>query len=134
MSGAPKLALTLATSALFALLAADARADKRSKITDVCAGCIASVPDSPEPAPLLVTLHGDWGQMAPELYAAWERLAAPRGVALLSLACPTRLGCKASYWQWNGDPAWLDEQITPDVLTASRTHRTINAFTRRAHA
>ena len=28
----------------------------------------------------------------------------------------------------------LDEQITPDVLTASRTHRTINAFTRRAHA
>ena len=28
----------------------------------------------------------------------------------------------------------LDEQITPDVLTASRTLRSINAFTRQAHA
>lgn len=95
-----------------------ADASPRKKIAGVCEGCLATVPDDAEPAPLLVTLHGDWGYMAPDLHRAWERFAAPRDVALLSLACPSKLGCKNSWWQWNGDPAWIVEQI--DRLAASR--------------
>lgn len=108
-----------AIALLVALLVAnEARAGARAKLTDICRGCIASVSQASEPAPLLVTLHGDWGAMAPELHAAWERFAAPRGVALLSLTCPADLGCQRSWWQWNGDPAWITEQI--DRLAARR--------------
>jgi MYXO-CTERM domain-containing protein len=85
------------------------------KVTGICAGCIGSVArdssSTSTPAPLLVTIHGDWGPMAPELHAAWERFAAPRGFALLSLACPSELGCKRSWWVWNGEPAWISEQV-----------------------
>ncbi len=108
-----------AAIALASLLAAHtAEAAPRRKIADVCEGCFASVPDDAEPAPLLVTLHGDWGYMAPDLHKAWERFAAPRGVALLSLACPAKLGCKNSWWQWNGEPSWIVEQI--DRLAKAR--------------
>ena len=104
------VALALAATATTAV-----RAAPRTKVEGICKGCLASVPTQSDaassPAPLLVTLHGDWGAMAPELHAAWERFAAPRGVALLSLTCPVELGCKRSWWQWNGNPAWLTEQI-----------------------
>lgn len=56
-------------------------------------------------------LHGDGGQAPLRLVEAWERLAAPRGIALLALACPRDLGCQGSWWQWDGDPAWLGEQV-----------------------
>jgi hypothetical protein len=98
-----------------ALLASAADAEPRTKVLDVCKGCIASMPKDSDtkstPAPLLVTLHGDWGAMAPEVHASWERYAAPRGVVLLSLTCPPELGCKKSWWQWNGDPAWIGGQV-----------------------
>lgn len=83
----------------------------RPKLTDVCKGCIASVPPSNEPAPLLVVLHGDWGHTARELHAAWERFAVPRNVAVLALACPEELGCKQSWWQWNGASSWITDQV-----------------------
>ncbi|HSO37169.1 MAG TPA: PHB depolymerase family esterase [Labilithrix sp.] len=110
MKGA--VAALSAAAALVALLAASrARAEVRPKITDICPGCLATVPQASEPAPLLVVLHGDYGFMAPELHKAWERFAAPRGVALLSLSCPSDLGCKRSWWQWDGDPAWITVQV-----------------------
>jgi hypothetical protein len=49
--------------------------------------------------------------MAPEVHAAWERFAAPRGVAVLALACPVELGCKGSFWRWNGAPSWIVTQV-----------------------
>lgn len=113
-----------AAAGLVALLATmaespEAAASPRKKIADVCEGCLATVPeDDDAPVPLLVTLHGDWGYMAPDLHRAWERFAAPRGVALLSLACPTKLGCKGSFWQWNGEPSWIVAQV--DRLATSR--------------
>ena len=76
-----------------------------------CPGCLASFPDGTDPVPLIVALHGDYESAVP-VHDAWERHAAARGVAVLALACPSRLGCKGSYWQWNGDPSWIDEQIT----------------------
>lgn len=105
-------AAAVAGCTLFAT--SEARAEPRTKIADICTGCFASAPspsDGKPPPPLLVTLHGDWGVMARELHAAWERFAAPRGVALLSLTCPVDRGCKKSWWQWNGSPRWIAEQI-----------------------
>jgi predicted esterase len=109
MSSSRLLAGVAILATIFA--ARTAAAAPRPKIADVCPGCVATAPDGTEPAPLLVVLHGDWGPMAPELHATWERFAAPRKVALLSLACPTALGCKGSWWRWNGDPAWVTEQV-----------------------
>lgn len=102
---------SLAIALLLVAVAPRADAAPRKKIDDVCEGCLATVPEGTEPAPLLVTLHGDWGHMAPDLHRAWERFAAPRDVALLSLACPSKLGCKNSWWQWNGDPSWIVQQV-----------------------
>ena len=109
-----RVRVAAALAIAFAFFATEARASPRTKVADICAGCLASVPsrsDDSAASPLLVTLHGDWGAMAPELHATWERFAAPRGVALLSLTCPSELGCKRSWWQWNGDPAWIGQQI-----------------------
>jgi hypothetical protein len=114
-------ALTRASwQGVIALLVASgaAEAAPRRTIADVCEGCLATASDDTGPAPLLVTLHGDWGHLAPDLHRAWERFVAPRGVALLSLACPTKLGCKNSWWQWNGEPSWIVEQV--DRLAAIR--------------
>ncbi|MBS2020528.1 MAG: hypothetical protein JST00_47170 [Deltaproteobacteria bacterium] len=105
------LATSAALVGLSSLWARTAEAAPRKVIHDACEGCLATAPEGDEPVPLLVTLHGDWGYMAPELHRAWERFAAPRGVALLSLACPAKLGCKRSWWQWNGDPSWIVAQV-----------------------
>lgn len=83
----------------------------RTKVTDVCAGCVASWPEGEAAVPLLVVLHGDYGEPAAGLHRAWEPHAAARGVALLSLACPASEGCKGSWWQWNGSPAWIEQQV-----------------------
>ena len=34
-----------------------------------------------------------------------------RGWALLALDCPVRLGCKDSFWKWDGDPSWVLDQV-----------------------
>lgn len=75
-----------------------------------CPGCVASIPVGTEPVPLIVALHGD-GESVDPVHDAWEKLAAPRGVAVLALACPKQLGCGGSFWRWNGAPAWIDAQI-----------------------
>ncbi len=91
----------------------------RTQIVDgPCAGCRAVFPAGSEPAPLLVILHGDSGHGPADLLAAWERHAASRDVALLALQCPRDLGCKGSWWQWNGDPSWVAAQV--DALAKRR--------------
>jgi poly(3-hydroxybutyrate) depolymerase len=104
--------LLLASIVVATLIGSDARAEKRVVLSDVpCAGCKASSPVGSEPTPLLVVLHGDWGQGPAGLLSAWERHAALRGVALLAPQCPADLGCKGSWWQWNGDPSWVTAQV-----------------------
>lgn len=78
-----------------------------------CKGCILSTPRRADAGtvPLLVLLHGDGGQSPLRLLEAWEPFTAPRGIALLAAACPRDLGCQGSWWQWDGDPAWLGEQV-----------------------
>lgn len=79
-----------------------------------CSQCVTAIPQ-PNPAadafgvPVLVLLHGD-GQAASTLFDPWKG-AATRGIAVVSLACPSDAGCKGSWWRWNGDPAWIDAQL-----------------------
>jgi poly(3-hydroxybutyrate) depolymerase len=60
--------------------------------------------------PLIVTLHGDY-QPVGTMHEAWRKLARDRGIAVLSLACPWNLGCRGSYWRWDGAPAWVDGEV-----------------------
>ncbi len=77
-----------------------------------CDGCAASLPElDAGPPPLLVVLHGDYGVTARELERAWAKHASPRGVGVLSIACPRALGCNGSFWKWNGDPSWITAQV-----------------------
>lgn len=84
-----------------------------------CRGCfLESAARATGPVPLLVLLHGD-GQRAIEVVAPFSKPAVERGIALVALACPRELGCRtASFWQWNGDPAWLDARVR-DVADAT---------------
>jgi poly(3-hydroxybutyrate) depolymerase len=96
---------------LLALLLAPSAASAAT-VTDVpCTGCRAAYTPSADPLPLLVVLHGDWGVGPADLVTAWEKHAAKRGLAVLALKCPVDRGCKGSWWQWNGDPAWIAQQI-----------------------
>ena len=75
-----------------------------------CKRCVLETPAGSDPVPLVVVLHGDREHAA----AAAERWRSPvkkRGWALLSLECPTELGCKDSFWKWDGDPQWVRDQI-----------------------
>lgn len=62
------------------------------------------------PAPLLVVLHGD-NQQASAMRAAWSAPAAKRSIAVLYLQCPKALGCKGSFWSWNGEPRFIDDAV-----------------------
>jgi poly(3-hydroxybutyrate) depolymerase len=110
-----KRSVLAAAAILFTVGAA--RAERRSLADVPCKGCLARVDDGKTPQPLLVVLHGDYGQGPRELLLAWDRFAAPRGVAVLSLACPKDLGCKQSFWQWDGSPQWILTAV--DKLAAS---------------
>ncbi len=83
-----------------------------------CAGCVASFTPGPDPAPLLVVLHGDSGHGPAELLSRWDAWLAPKGAAVLALACPAERGCKGSFWRWNGAPSWITQQI--DGLASRR--------------
>ena len=77
-----------------------------------CPGCIAVIPaeaTKSAPVPLLVVLHGDEGSPTVAL-GPWLRPAREKGMALLAVRCPVAKGCARSYWQWNGDPEFLDAQ------------------------
>ena len=76
-----------------------------------CPGCRVSLPGGADPRPLLVLLHGD-NETASSMFDAWAPAAEARAVAVLALTCPLSEGCtQQSWWQWNGDPAYLREQI-----------------------
>lgn len=78
-----------------------------------CAGCTLDVygdASAGAPMPLLVVLHGDH-ERASNTAARWRGAAKQRRWALLSLQCPTAEQCKGSWWQWNGDPQWVRDQI-----------------------
>jgi hypothetical protein len=62
------------------------------------------------PAPLLVVLHGD-NQQASTMRAAWSAPAAKRAISVLYLQCPKALGCKGSFWSWNGEPKFIDDAV-----------------------
>lgn len=124
MSAATRARFVLAVGAAMTIAVAgrpwietEAWAEGRTPIADVpCPGCRVSFapyrePDPPSPKPLLVLLHGDWGAGPSELLAAWEKAAAKRDLVVLALRCPVELGCKGSFWQWNGDPAWITQQV-----------------------
>ena len=72
-----------------------------------CAGCVLALPHADHPVPLVVVLHGD-REHARDAAARWRGPIAKRGWALLALECP----CKQdSFWQWDGDPAWVGTQV-----------------------
>lgn len=70
-----------------------------------CKGCLLEARTTK--SPLLIVLHGD-GQNAAAMAPAWTKPAAAHKVSLLLAECPKDLGCKDSFWKWNGDPKWLD--------------------------
>lgn len=114
------LLLTLAVTCLSHESAA--AAPTRIYVEGPCAGCRAVVPagaTSGRKVPILVALHGDWGVSTLDLMRAWEPHALSRGVGVLSLTCPKELGCRGSYWRWNGDPSWVMSQ----VVALSRTRQ-----------
>ncbi len=55
-------------------------------------------------------LHGD-RERAASAAARWRGAAKLRGWAVLALQCPADQGCKDSWWKWNGEPAWIVEQV-----------------------
>lgn len=87
-------------------LAATAAADVKSP----CTSCTLDVPNVDGPVPLMVALHGDRDHAA-NTAKRWRAAAKARGWALLSLECPKSDKCSGSWWKWNGDPAWIIEQV-----------------------
>lgn len=71
---------------------------------------VFEAPAGNDPVPLVVILHGD-REHAPAAAARWRAAVKKQGWALLALECPTDLGCEDSWWKWNGDPAWIGNQI-----------------------
>ena len=115
----PALALALALALVAVAAARHAHAQpapkpsapKPAKPKPPCDGCTLDVYGDPaSPMPLLVVLHGDREQ-ASTAAARWRAAAKQRKWALLSLQCPAAEQCKASWWQWNGDPRWVREQV-----------------------
>lgn len=107
---AGRAALALAASGC--LLVAGPREARAASDDGPCAGCRLTLPTltTGGPAPLLVVLHGDHQPTATP-HEAWTRLAGKRGAGVLTLACPRELGCKGSFWQWDGAPSWVTEQV-----------------------
>jgi poly(3-hydroxybutyrate) depolymerase len=71
---------------------------------------VVQLPDGKDPVPLVVVLHGDREKAAPAA-ARWKAAVAKRGWALLAIDCPRDLGCKDSWWQWDGDPSYVIDKV-----------------------
>jgi poly(3-hydroxybutyrate) depolymerase len=71
---------------------------------------VIDLPAGRDAVPLVVVLHGD-REHAEAAAARWRASTAKRGWALLALECPHDLGCKDSFWRWDGEPAWVVEQV-----------------------
>jgi poly(3-hydroxybutyrate) depolymerase len=80
------------------VLAAPARAD------------VIDLPAGTDPVPLIVVLHGD-REHAISAAARWRHAVDERGWAMLALDCPSELGCKDSWWGWNGEPSYVLDQV-----------------------
>lgn len=77
-----------------------------------CQHCTLELPTKHDrDLPLLVVLHGD-RERATVAAARWHAAAKQRGWAVLALRCPVDHGCKDSWWQWNGEPSWIVDQVT----------------------
>ena len=107
----------LVAASLALLAAATARADPSRETIDgwPCKGCVTFAPvGDTAPRPLLIALHGDDAGTA-KLFRALRPACEQERVHLVSLRCPTELGCRTSFWQWKStsthDPGWLGAQI-----------------------
>jgi predicted esterase len=78
---------------------------------------VIETPAGSDPVPLVVVLHGD-REHAAAAAARWHGATKKKGWALLALECPRELGCKDSFWKWDGDPQWVGDQI--DALAKHR--------------
>jgi predicted esterase len=111
------LTSALVAASLTLLAAASARADPAGEVIEgwPCKGCMTFTPTGGSaPRPLLIALHGDDGGTA-KLFRALRPACEQERVHLVSLRCPTELGCRTSFWQWQitsgHDPGWLGAQI-----------------------
>jgi hypothetical protein len=71
---------------------------------------VLELPPGSDPVPLIVILHGDREHAKPAA-ARWHAGVAKRGWALLAIDCPQALGCKDSWWRWDGDPKYVLDRI-----------------------
>ena len=79
--------------------------------TAPCARCTLDLPAMRDGAlPLVVVLHGD-RETAGHAASRWRAAVTKRGWALLALQCPIDRGCKDSFWQWDGEPSWVVDQV-----------------------
>jgi poly(3-hydroxybutyrate) depolymerase len=106
-----RVLLARAIVIMTALVAPAARADPAPP----CTHCTLDVPaardgEPADPRPLLVVLHGD-RESAKTAGARWRSAAMQRNWVVLSLQCPTDQGCRDSWWQWDGDPKWVMQQV-----------------------
>lgn len=83
---------------------------RRARADAPCNQCVVELPVTEEAVPLVVILHGD-RERATTAASRWRGAVTARGWALLAPACPKDLGCKDSFWKWDGDPSWLLDQI-----------------------
>ena len=107
----------LVAASLTLLAAEGARAEPAGEVIEgwPCKGCVTFTPTGDSaPRPLLIALHGDDGGTA-KLFRALRPACEHERVHLVSLRCPTELGCRTSFWQWKStsghDPGWLGAQI-----------------------
>ena len=100
-----RLAIVVIAGVMFASAGA-ARADDKPP----CEGCVFVPPES-DGRPLVIVMHGD-DQTAVAMADAFRAMAHERDFALFAPQCPVKLGCdQASFWRWNGDPAWLGKLV-----------------------
>ncbi len=75
-----------------------------------CPECVVIAEANAPPRPLVVLLHGDEGGPS-RIVGAWRDVAKKKGLVLFAPRCPRALGCVGSYWQWDGDPKWLEDRV-----------------------
>jgi predicted esterase len=92
---------------ILALLAVTHAANANPRL---CKGCILDGYETDVAQPLVVVLHGD-REHTSAATARWKAAVHKRGWALLAIECPADRGCKQSWWQWNGDPSYVLDQI-----------------------